>query len=277
MTSPAQDTGFLADVVWPAKLDVIAQFDLEGLLRLIAGRGVRGVWQPAVQCPCGDPGGNSPNQACPACGNTGWIFPLSQEVRVLATSMRDRLDLYGEKANIMTPGSVSLACRYEHAPALFDRITLTNNRIGFSDLQVRRSTVAHPVEQLRYPIFAKSYPRRAPATTDGSLDVVYLIPQAADGYPLRNVNGSLRPLVKGTDFDLTAQGWIDWTKGDVLHTAPVPGAPFALYYFTRPVFRVIDQPQVSRDTLKNWKVSSEQHQFLPVEFTGQLEWLWRAT
>jgi hypothetical protein len=279
MTSPAQDTGFLSDVVWPAKVEAIAQFDLDGLLRLIAGRGVRALWQPAVQCPCGDPAGNSPSQECPACGNTGWIFPLSQEVRLIATSMRDRLDLYGEKANIMIPGSVSLACRYEHAPTLFDRITMLNNRIGFSDLQVRRAALsvggAAAVERLRYPIFAKTYPKRTGG--EASLDVVYIIPQALDGYPRRTQQGALAPLVKGTDFDITVQGWIDWKKGDVRQTAPAVGAPFAIYYFTRPVFRVIDCPQVSRDTLKNWKVSSEQHQYLPVEFTGQLEWLWRAT
>ena len=276
------DTGFLADVYWPVKEPPERpEFTTDNLLWLIEQRAVKALWETAVQCPCGHKGENAPDETCPFCGNEGYIYPKSQVVRVVVVGISDRVDLYGERGNIMTPGRASFACKYEHAPTLLDRITLLDNRISFSDLLERKSTVASPVERLRYPVFAQAYRKRTdpepwdgPAT--GSIDVVYLIPQAADGYPLRDSHGALKPLVKGTDFDLTVNGWIDWTKGDVLHTAPEPGAQFAIYYKTKPVFRVLDYPQVSRDTMTKLKLQSEAHQFLPVEFSGQLEWMWRA-
>ena len=270
------DYGWLSDVEWPENLNPNAPFNLTEIQRLVWQYGIRALWEIATKCPCGSAGNPSPRTDCPVCHGKGWEFHHPQIVRIIAIGFGRSLDPF-QRWGTWEPGQVSLTVRAEHCPGPMDRITWLDARMPMNDLFIRAAPVGGTTrETLRYPIVPKTYMKGSDLTT-GSLDVVYLRAAGADG-----LAGPV--LVQGDDYviDWTAlptayeaapNGAIDWRLGDAKdpQTTPPLDGLFSLYYYTRPVFRVMGNPHTVRDTRVNSKSPDEEPQSLPVQFTAKLE------
>lgn len=260
-------------IVWPEKLNPRVDFKPTELNKLILNRGLPALWQLWVPCACGHEQAGDVN--CPQCGGTGRYYHSTQEVLVAVTSQRRDWERF-EKMGQWEAGTASFLIRGEHVPCFGDRIIMLNNHIPIASASIRRSPVAGyeapAIEKLRYPVVPQSIPIRL---EDGSVEnrlygVLFLQGQKSDG--------TLGPaLIEGTDFDVTEEGDIDWTKGDALGTTPAPGKMFSISYRTRPVYQVTDFPTAWRDTMTQYKSETVNCDVLPVEFTGRLEWLIEAT
>lgn len=270
--------GFLDNVWWPLKQLLRADFkgaksNADDFLNLLASRGVDATWYPGLRCPCGAQGDGSPAPDCPVCGPgnsskypPGWLFPLTQDVKVNVTGLRR--DWKTDEAQFISSGEASMTVRAEHCPAYMDRIILDDCRTTKSALLTRKSsggTGGH-VEHLDYPIVSQDYDNSTGGTS--YIDVLYLQPvDATTGLPKA-------ALVKGTDYAITAGGDLDFTLGDALGTAPTQNARYTIAYKTRPVYRVVSEPHAMRQTTTAWKhLSAPIPQRLPVSFTARLEWL----
>ena len=275
MGNSLPDIGFRQDVWWPDGMDVldVARPDLDpsDFWALLALYGLRATWYTAARCPCGDPSESSGWRLCPVCKGSGWDFFNAQQVRLLATNMRRRVE-YGKRPFIAESGTDFLTVRAEHAPAKMDRIVIEDARIVMSGLFARQSTAADPTEVLRYPIAPMTY-----SDCDGnekSVGVVHI--RAGKGN--RQAPGAA--LVEGVNFDVTKDGFIDWTRGDYDGTAPAAaledgtdGGLFSCYAYVRPCYRVDDWPHAVRDTRIQCGEMVDRPQALPVQFKASLEWL----
>lgn len=78
-------------------------------------------------------------------------------------------------------------------------------------------------------------------------------------------------LVQDVDFGITATGAIDWTLGDIAHTAPTAGGWYAVTYYTHPRYAVINLPHVIRDTQMKMKYPAQIPGVMPVQCYAKLD------
>lgn len=263
---PYDDTGWLP-AEWPYDINR-ADMDPEEFLALLWNRGVRALWQSVAPCPCGETGGQGAKRACTVCGGTGIEVFQDQEIRTIVSGLRRSWEVFNERANIgLEPGEAIFTVRGEHIPADGDRIILVDARTLVSNL-LRRGTGT--VDTLRTPVYGKvvkkvATPAQGATGDEVTLDVLHCRKRGTD-----ELAGAL--LVKGTDFTVDTNGNIDWTLGIASGSAPEAGSHYSLVYYTRPVYRVTDQPHAIRDMRHEPSTYDEQHYYLPGNFRGRLEW-----
>lgn len=266
------DFGFRQNLWWPDDLEPRCDFDVDDFLTGLANNGLVATWWAAARCPCNTTESSDPFRLCPICHGEGWEFHNQQTVRIVTVGVRRAIE-WQNRPVIFDTGTMYATVRAEHAPAKYDRIVLEDARIGISNLWSRRSSVANPIETLRYPVAPLVY-----NDCDGNEVTAGVVHMRASNAEKR---GAGPILVQGVDFDVTKDGQIDFTRGDQLGTAPsAPDSPgedgglFSMYYYTRPHYRVDDWPHVLRDTRAQAEdIEAPKHVMLPVQFTARLEWL----
>lgn len=274
-------TGWL-HLVWPFKLNPPPDWRINELYQMLWAFGIEATWEAASRCVCGTWSDQAARQDCPICHGDGWEFHHSQPIRTAMVGVRTGWTPY-DRNNPMTDGSAQFSVRGEHVPAPGDRITLLGAHITMTDRYARMATIADPIERLRYPVYPQEVETRDPETgrlATVALGVIHLRAADADGKAKLDSHGHPYTLVEGTDFDVTEDGYLDWTKGDVRGTAPEApetlggqGSGFSIYYKTRPVFRVTDHSHALRASMTRRKRTAETLQVLPCQFTAKLEWL----
>jgi hypothetical protein len=259
---PSYDPGWLEGVLWPKALNPDIAFDVDEINKEVWQYGVRLLWEIATKCPCqNSTGGNGPRADCPICGpdgsgEAGWEFHHPQVVRATMVGFNKQLHPY-ERWGEWAPGQVMFTVRSEYCPTPFDRYTLLDSTIPVSALMTRETDRAvedgpRVVEALRWPIV-----QRVINMADGStrsLDVVHIRPELPTGLP-----GAT--LVQGADYDISwtaldptyyarPNGAIDWTRGDLkgTPTTPAKGCQFSIWYYTRPMFTVLEYSHAVRST-----------------------------
>lgn len=275
------DAGWLP-IEWGVK-DAYQIPDIEDvqIRQPFAGKATRARWDAVSKCPCGT--AQSPFQECPTCGGDGYYVHHQQIVRVICQELGKEYDPLNRLQPI-EPGSAILGIRGEHVPAVDDRLTFLEGIARISGMFYRRSTLAAPFERLRYPIATWTIGTMAEGDTSQAGTVVNQDWSVID---LRVAKaGVVGPaLVLGSDFDVTAAGLLDWTKGDakVPRTTPNPpaagqavGEPFSVYHHIHPVYRVMEHSQALRPTRHRLK-TGDTVQHLPVSVKARLDWLVQAS
>lgn len=272
------DEGWLP-LVWGVK-DVfgLPEFDEAKFRSAFGGMGTRARWDAVCRCPCGGAqSAQSPDLTCATCGGDGYYVHHQQVVRVVCQELSKEFDPLNRLQQI-EPGTAIFAIRGEHVPAVDDRLTFLEGMARIHGMFYRRSSLASPLERLRYPIatwtiatMAEGDVTQAGTVVNVDVDVIDLRVGKA------GVVGAA--LVKGTDFDVTAAGLIDWSKGDVRGTAPAPpatgqaiGEPFSVYHHIHPVYRVTEHGQALRPTRHRLK-TGDTVQHLPATVKARLDWL----
>lgn len=254
----------------PAKF-IRVDLNPQQLRNEIYAKGLRVVWEQAAACPCrrlfssaGRSAATSePREGCPECFGSGLVYHSPNEIRavVLGAETADRIEKYGVDAN----GMVKITLLPEHLPSFQDRFTVLDHVMLFRELKRR----AAAVEVLRAPILRHTLRvgSEADPTVPATLEVAvtHCRRSGEDGVALDG------ELVDGTDFDVTGEGGIDWTKGDVLGTAPPVGGWYALSYFTHPRYVVASIPRIVRVTRVAAKAPDPVLTFLPVQVDARLD------
>lgn len=214
-------------------------------------------WEMASQCPCSaiaevadtDTDTGEPDPLCPACKGRGLFHHTPRQVPMMVTSATAKPEWFAHYGSQMR-GMARFTALPEHLPGPLDRLTILDSTIR---MPARKRRQAGATSALDYPVVKRTFDvaednnwtygqygqkRKAGEVT---LGVLYCCRAGLDG---RFVPGEL---LEGVDFDVTAEGLVDWTKGDVLGTAPVVGARFVMEFTTYPVFLVQTIPHTFRD------------------------------
>lgn len=234
-------------------------------------KGLRVVWEQAAACPCrrifssaGRSAATSePREGCIECQGSGLIYHSPNEVRavVLGAETHDKIEQYGVNAN----GMVRITLLGEHLPSFQDRFTVLDYFMVYREVRQRVGTV----DAVRAPIVRHTVQvgTEADPTVPENLDVAVLYCRRS------GEDGVLMPgeLSDGTDFEVTVDGKLDWTKGDALGTAPPVGGWFAASYFTNPRYVVESIPHVTRVTRVAAKAPEPLLTMLPVQVDARLD------
>lgn len=262
MADFVEDPGWLP-LIWPYKLRPRVDLELRPFLETLATAGQRVLWEAVSRCPCGAPGGQSGSLACNVCKGTGWeIGHHKQVIRAAVIGLRREQQPY-MPLGPFEPGTVMMTMRAEHAPAIWDRLTLIDAVMRFSELAVR---TAGRYQRLRYFIA-----RQEVKTLQNGQEVLRVLRVIHLRRGLLEEAGPV--LEEGVDFDVTADGEIDWARGDAKGSAPGVGEQFSVYYVARPSFRVISYGHGVRDARRRYKSSTDFPIYLPVQVMCRLEHL----
>jgi len=227
--------------------------DAEDFRRLVIQHGTRVWWEQSMPCPCGErsvslgsvttsldvPDGN-----CAACHGTGILYFGGQQIPAMVLQAKDKLEWY-QLMGELAAGHAMFTLLPEHLPSSRDRYTLMDDVLVYVERRVRKTTVETP----RYPIIQHT----TSVGTVGSLATPVDLTQGVIYLRGANAAGVVQAeLLPGVDFDLVplsadGQGYaIDWTKGDVLETAPAVGSRYSLRYYARPRFVAVEDVYAKR-------------------------------
>jgi hypothetical protein len=213
-------------------------------------KSLRCLWELASACPCDaeiefDGIESKPGlrrEECAACEGTGIIYHSQQQIPVVVLSGAldpKRWTFYGETASAM----VKLTFLPEHIPSFYDRIVVLDAWMLYRETLARE---AGAITKTRQPVshYDTTIGQAGDDTEPEELSLGVIYCRKADS------KGVIQPgeLVEGIDFEVTADGWIDWTLGDGLGSAPAVGAKFGLHYFTHPRYLVVSHPYFYRQT-----------------------------
>lgn len=207
-------------------------------------------WSQACDCPCGTVSTIAGRTAavrdfpvdCPLCSGKGKVYTEPQDIIVLMTASSSSEEVYnvwGEYAS----GTTFFSFLPENLPSEWDRVTLKEGNRLYSESRIRKGVGYN--DALRYAITKRRI-------VCGSEEDPYVPQELELGVTLCFRGDSLglgvsEPLIENVDFSVTETGLIDWTLGDDLGTAPLPGERYAIRYFCRPTFIIRDFPYIKRD------------------------------
>ena len=224
--------------------------DLDGgdIRGLVIGKSVRLWWEHGVPCPCRTyrtingrtNATGEPQQTCTRCGGAGIMYVDRQQIIGAKASTQDSLKLDAELGP-HAKGTMLVTLLPEHVADHLDRYTLLDGCRTHSELRKRKGTV----DRLRYPVLTREF-------TSGSEDDASVAVQRSIGVQFcmaSDAEGTVTDveLVEGVDFEVNADGRIDWTLGDGLGTAPAVGEHYSIRYYARPRFVLEDHIFLTRD------------------------------
>lgn len=259
----------------PSKVRPRVDFNMNEYRKLVFAKGIDLEWEQCAECPCSrdstsftlnliESTSQTTGEArsdCTLCEGVGYFWHSAQPIRAIVTggsSSTDKYAVYGEYAR----GMVSISTLPEHLSAYGDRFTVLNSVMVFRETRTR---TAQAVESLRYPIQARTL------DLENGVQIVRVLRlQYADAQGLSTLNKSL---TEGVDFEITAQGAIDFSVGDALGTTPTQGQRFSVSYFARPRYYVADHPHTHRDSVYIRKSTTESALTLPVQVHCSLEFM----
>jgi hypothetical protein len=247
--------------------------------RLVLTKGMPMQWEQATRCPCErviDDGATAQGTGefqtdCPDCYGRGVVYHSPLVIRALyedANTNPKRFSVYGETAT----GMAGVTLLPEHSAGFLDRFTLIENTMRYEETRIRRAVV----ERMRWPVATRNV-----AVGGGPDDTLRQVIQVNGIYSRKaDMGGNILPpvLESGTDYEITADGQIDWSLGDTLGTSPAIGARYSLSYFGHPTYIVQNFPFTIRDTWIKQKNPNEIYRIMPqrtmcwLEYLGRPEW-----
>lgn len=250
--------------------------------------GVWAIWEQAAECPCrqrsteilpdipgsGTTWSREPRPECPVCGGAGYYLHSQQEIRCLALGVQAKTTIPGQGAVAeYADGECHFTFQFQHVPSYLDRITLRDSIMVYRETRQRQIVDGEPetISQTRYPIRSQTYTLLTGpggAAESVVVNVLALQSSLADGTTTPDLQ-----LVRGVDYTVTEDGRIDWTLGDITGKAPPGGGWYAISYYARPVYVVIDHPHPWRDVFIQYKSPTETFQRLPILARARLEFL----
>lgn len=224
--------------------------DVDGgdIRRHVVGKSVRLWWEQAVQCPCRSVqelngvtrSTGEPSSTCTFCSGAGIMYVNGQQIVAMMTSTSESSILYHEYGQY-AKGTAWLTLLPEHVADYLDRYTLLDGIRTHGEIRRRRATA----DKTRYPIIRRTFPVGAitnhSAKVYKTVGVQWCMAAGADG-----VTTGVE-LVEGTDFEVDADGKVDWTLGDELGTAPAEGELYSIRYYARPRMVLDDHTYLRRD------------------------------
>lgn len=239
-----------------------ADFDPRQFDKMLFGHGSRLLWEQGERCPCTTDEG-SPRTDCPICHGKHWHYHDSQEIRGIVAQIQDAPRLWEEFGD-WGFGVVRISLPWQHNPGYNDRFTLLDGRMLRQEIVTHEATADSPYWPIRKTDLTLLVNGR-PQTVSVSVRYCRVLDPAGTG-----IGGPTREI--GVDFEVDADGRIDWTLGEGLATAPGIGERYALGYYASPRWVSMEHPFGTRQTDTQSKAVGQQHQALPVLTMARLDW-----
>lgn len=259
----------------PVKLGPRVDFKPEEFRKFFFKAGLDLTWEQAQECPCKRKTSDYSLEVtlestarthearidCPLCKGRGYFHHSAQVVRAIVTGAAEnpeRFRIYGEFA----AGMINISLLPEHLPSYGDRFTMTNSVLLYRETKVRG---INAVESPRFPVVTRELDLSTGSTQIGVLNL-----------HRANADGTCSPegaLTRGVDFEITANGDLDFSLGDATGNAPSAGSRYAVSYYAHPRFVVVDHPHAFRDTFIKKKSPTVDFRPLPVQCNAKLEFL----
>lgn len=218
-------------------------FDRDKFGRILKDKGYDVLWEKALACPYR--GGANPRDHridCNFC-SYGYLYFDPKETTMLMTSLSLEQNYYAYGR--WDTGKQMVTAMPEYKMAMYDRLTMLKARARFTEILIRN------------PSTMRDRPKYNPI----EMETVQWVDRA----------DTLRVYQESVDFTVDATtGEIVWSAS----TRPDDRSYYAVSYFHRPQFIIIDLPNQIRDSKVKTEVDDESYEF-PVKAVAQFDFLVR--
>lgn len=229
-----------------------ADFRDEEFTRLIGQHGKYVVWRKALLCPCQAQATGQTDFACDTCDGSGFYYIDPIQIQGVVLMSDKSMNLY-EKAGSWMSGQAQITVAPQHRLGHRDSIELRDSVMVFDELITKNN---------RRGIRAK-LPEGHDSCRYRVANVVHAI--------FSNGIDKFVPVIQGTHFELTKDGWLQWT---VIGQALVPnGTVLSIRYEFRPVYIVETFPHAWRDDVSGRKTTANKSIALPLHAIMRLDYL----
>lgn len=208
-------------------------------------------WEKAFPCPCsmrmtlreidGEVGGES-KTLCPQCAGASVYYVRQPDTFAIVTSVGETNSASGKTTG---QGWADIQATFtflpENAPAHQDRVTDLRSWVQVSDRRKRKRTQ----EKCRFPLEERVIVGADAANSTVAVCFRETVIEMATADAAGAFVARLTPTV---DFDVI-DGEIDWTKGDILETAPAVGCVYFVTYWVHPRYLIQNIPFISRPSV----------------------------
>jgi hypothetical protein len=211
-------------------------FKRERFIKLLEERGVDVLWEKAIVCPYRK--GPSPQDHdinCTACAN-GYLYFAEESTRMLVHSLSVSENYYAFGRQDL--GKATITALPEFKMSFWDRISLLDSRMRYTELVLRQ--VGGLIDRPKYRPLEVEH-------------LVWVDPRT----------NTARTFAEGDDFLINSDGELRWLST----TRPDAGTPYAISYFHRPQYIVLDMLHHVRDVRDPDDVVRE----YPVQALAQLD------
>lgn len=262
-----------------------ADFRIDEFRKTIQQKGIYLTWEQQAVCPCNvkdsseygldidvidDISLNSKqnNITCPVCNGAGRIFHSPELIQAIMTKPTIAVGTSDQKNmeyGLYQDSYSNFTIEPEHFISFGDRLTLRDSLMIFKEVIERGNTLidstAHPIRKYNFET----------QTGPVELGVLYLHVADANGLTIPN-----EILEEGVDFEITADGNIDWTICDAAKL-PDEGQRLSITYYTNPSYIVVKIPYIIRDTvnLKYDPNTNNDPKHLLTQVTAKLQFMER--
>jgi len=216
----------------------LSPVQLDAIKAMIQAQHPNVLWEKAALCPNVIANGDH-NPACTICLH-GMLFFDPQQVSMIvqAANLQQQFYIQGQ----FKSGSSLITALPENAISYGDRITIINNKVRTSDVRQRMKNSL--IDKPKYPILTVQLLRTSTTTYKA-----------------------------GTDFDITKDGFIEWTKNK--KRRPADGEWYTIVHTHRPVYIITDLVHQHRERRVKQGTSLDQTVVLPIQGLARLDFLVR--
>lgn len=191
-----------------------ANLDVRLTTQQIRSMGYNALWRKGMICPSRIVGKQNHDINCTLCDGIGFLYdrePTNAKVLVTSISVKQMYQTFGR----FDAGMAMITTEPANKLSWWDSIEFTQSTARYTEA-VQRAKVG-VIDRLKYKV----------------IDTVRL------------VDAKGRDYVKGTDYDITAEGRISWRASG---QKPAPEAFYSIAYLVRPTYIVLDLIHVIRDS-----------------------------
>lgn len=230
-----------------------ADFREEEFERLIAAHGKYTTWRKALICPCVTNSITGQTDfTCNRCDGSGFYYVDPIRIQAVILFSDKETNLY-ERAGLWLNGQAQITVSADHRLGHRDSIELRDSVMVFDELLTKGNR--------------RGIRKRLPAGVDtGRYRIVNMVLAIFE-----DRNGAFVSLKQCEHFNLTSDGWIEWTP---IGTALVPdGTTISVRYEYKPTYLIESFPHVWRDDVSRRKSVIDKSIALPINAVGRLDYL----
>lgn len=223
----------------------------EKFTRMLQQKGYPLIWTKALLCPCVSPESDQARVDCANCDSSGFIYVEPIEIQAHINGLEAKKGIYRNLGEWLT-GLATVSVGGDIRLGYMDRLAMTHSIMGYNEWIKKgnrrgvRSTLPPNRDACRYKI----------------VRMMHLVWEPVENEP---------PVMleQGIDFKITEEGWVEWLKARSIPD----GTVFTAHYEFHPIWVVVTNPHVVRDTVTRTHEPAPTARSLPLTAAVKLDYL----